>query len=60
MAKIKKPLVKTPQKCADFLFYGDGAISLPILLQAHQELKIIFAPMITFFSRSIRNLMKKT
>ncbi|MBW1693975.1 MAG: radical SAM protein [Deltaproteobacteria bacterium] len=34
---IEKPIAKTSQRCADFLFYGDGAVSLPILLQALQD-----------------------
>jgi radical SAM superfamily enzyme YgiQ (UPF0313 family) len=31
---IEKPIARASQKCADFLFYGDGSLSLPILLQA--------------------------
>jgi radical SAM superfamily enzyme YgiQ (UPF0313 family) len=31
---IEEPIARASRKCADFLFYGDGALSLPILLQA--------------------------
>jgi len=34
---IEKPIARASEKCADFLFYGDGALSLPILLQALQN-----------------------
>jgi radical SAM superfamily enzyme YgiQ (UPF0313 family) len=34
---IEKPIARASKKCADFLFYGDGALSLPILLQALQN-----------------------
>jgi radical SAM superfamily enzyme YgiQ (UPF0313 family) len=36
---IEKPIARASKKCADFLFYGDGALSLPILLQALQNRK---------------------
>ncbi|MFC1489234.1 B12-binding domain-containing radical SAM protein [Thermodesulfobacteriota bacterium] len=36
---IEKSIATTSQRCADFLFYEDGAVSLPILLQALKEQK---------------------
>ena len=36
---IEKPIANISKRCADFLFYGDGAVSLPILLEALEDRK---------------------
>lgn len=36
---VQKVISHAPHRCADFFFYGDGAVSLPILLQALENRK---------------------
>ncbi len=36
---VERGIRHAPQKCADFFFYGDGAVSLPILMEALEDRK---------------------
>ena len=48
---VERVIPRAPQQCVDFFFYGDGAVSLPILLQALEN-RQDFTELVTHLHKS--------